>query len=668
MVDGVEHPTSFISEFLNHYEEQGILGIAFDPDFTNNHYVYFFAALPHYQLQIFRYTDVGGVGMDRTVIVSGIPAGHLDYDGGGLTFGPDGMLYFGVGDLYGYGPEDDLTQPTSKIHRVRPDGTIPTDNPFYDGDGPNVDSAWARGFRNLYGLAFQPGTGRLWANVSGQTANQIFSVSRGDHGGWSPYENNQPAGYLAPVYSYFPNGVFDEYPFAQQAGAIRQNGVATFTLGETYFESYAYRKGTRLTIVDVEDPSFNGDFYVTGHPDSRTFTVDQPEPDAVSGGGRLVRRSQGEFSMGGMFYEGSRFPASYHGNYLFADFRGMLHRIQFAADGSVATEDIIVNREPSFGFVDVNEGPDGALYILSYYGGLFRVVPVPGEQALIVSPLDLSIPEGETKTVMVSLATPPTVDVWVKVDVQGGEGDLTVTEGGSLRFTRENWSVPQFVTLSAARDADADVEHASFTFTPTQAFPSVTVRARTVEAETQSLQVSESSLSMDAGTQAAFTVALAYPTTVPVTVTVARTSGDAEVSFLEGAGLTFAPGEGATPKTVTVAATLAATGTDDTAVLTVSAPGLESRAVTVTVRAPPEADAGIAVDAGTGGDAGGVDAGADADAGTELDAGSGHDAGTVPSPMEDESGGCSAGATALPVVLGWWLLAGLMWRPRRIRR
>ncbi|NBD11016.1 PQQ-dependent sugar dehydrogenase [Corallococcus silvisoli] len=668
IVNGVESPTAFISEHLNHYERQGMLGIAFDPDFANNHYVYFFAALPNFKLQIFRYTDAGGIGVDRTVIVEDIPAGDLDYDGGGLTFGPDGMLYFGVGDLHGYGPEDDLTQPTSKIHRVRPDGTIPTDNPFYDGDGPNVDSTWARGFRNLYGLAFQPGTGRLWANVSGRMANQIFSVSRGDHGGWGPYENNQPEGYLAPVHSYLPNGVFDEYPFAQQAGAVRQNGVATFTLGGTYYESYAYRKGTRLTIVDVEDPSFNGDFYVTGHPDSRTFTVDQPEPDAVSGGGGLLRRSQGEFIMGGMFYEGLRFPESYRGNYLFTDFRGMLHRIRFAADGSVATEDIIVNREPSAGFVDVNEGPDGALYLLSYQGGVLRVTPVPVAQALIVSPLDLSIPEGETKTVMVSLAMPPTVDVWVKVDVQGGEGDLTVAEGGSLRFTRENWSVPQFVTLSAARDADADVEHASFTFTPTQAFPAVTVQARTVEAETQSLQVSESSLAMDEGAQAAFTVALAYATTVPVTVTVARTSGDAEVSFPEGATLTFAPGEGETPKTVTVAATLPATSTDDTAVLTVSALGLESRAVTVTVRALPDADAGMSVDAGTGGDAGGVDAGAEADAGPRLDAGSGHDAGTVPSPMEDESGGCSAGAAALPVVLGGWLMAGLMWRPRRIRR
>ncbi|NOK33204.1 hypothetical protein D7W79_09130 [Corallococcus exercitus] len=592
VMNGAVQPTPFISEsFTQGHNQEGLLGMAFDPDFANNHYVYFFAAMPSFTLQIFRYTDVGGVGVNRTVIVDGIPGGALDYDGGGLTFGPDGMLYFGVGSLHAYREEDDLTKPSGKIHRVRPDGSVPTDNPFYDGTGPNVDSVWARGFCNLYGLVFQPGTGRLWANASGPGALQIFSVSPGDHAGWGKYENNQPAGYLAPMYSYLP-GVFDEYWFTP-TGAVRQNGVATFTMiDDNYLESYSYRKGTRLLISDVEDPSFNGEFYVTGHPSSRSFTVDQPEPDAVSGGGQLKRWPQGEFVMGGMFYEGTRFPASYSGNYLYTDFRGMLHRIRFAADGSVATEDIIVNREPGGGFVDVNEGLDGALYVLGYYGWILRVTPVPGGQAVIVSSSDLVIPEGETKTVMVSLAMPPMVDVWVKVEAQGGGGDLSVVEGGSLRFTRENWSVPQFVTLGAAQDADADVEHAAFTFTPSQDFPVVTVHAHTEEDEVPEEPGSDGGVDGGAGVDA---------------------------GTLEDAGTAE--------------------------------------------------DAGSLADAGTQVDAGTVeDAGTLVDAGTGLDAGTRHDGGTVPVHMEDEAGGCSAGATALPGVLGWWLLAGLVWKPRRARR
>ncbi|NRD46619.1 PQQ-dependent sugar dehydrogenase [Corallococcus exiguus] len=589
--DGVLQPTPFISEsFEQGHEQQGLLGMAFDPDFANNHYVYFFAAMPGYTLQIFRYTDVGGVGVNRTVIVDGLQAGVLDYDGGGMTFGPDGMLYFGVGSLHGYRDPDVLTNAAGKIHRVRPDGTVPTDNPFYDGAGPNVDSIWARGFCNLYGLVFQPGTGRLWANASGPGAVQIFSVSPGEHGGWPDYENNQPAGYLSPVYSYMP-GTNDQYPFTP-TGAVRQNGVATFTMMGDDLESSWYRKGARLLIRDVEDPSFNGDFYVTGHPSSRSFTVDQPEPDAVSGGGRLRRWPEGDFSMGGMFYEGTRFPASYSSNYLYTDFRGMLHRIRFAVDGSVATDDIIINREGGGGFVDVSKGPDGALYVLSYYGVILRVTPTPEGQALIVSPSDLVIPEGETQTVMVSLAMPPLVDVWVKVAVQGGEGDLSVVEGGSLRFTLENWSVPQFVTLGAAQDADADVEHASFTFTPTQDFPVVTVHARTEEDEVPEEPANDGGV-----------------------------DGGAEVD----------------------AGTVEDAGTFE--------------------------DAGTLEDAGTIEDAGTVeDAGTLVDAGAVVDAGSTKDGGTVPVHMEDESGGCSAGASALPGVLAWWLLSGLVWRPLRARR
>ncbi|NOK18847.1 PQQ-dependent sugar dehydrogenase [Corallococcus carmarthensis] len=592
VVNGAVQPTPFISESFNQAYQEGLLGMALDPGFANNHYVYFFAAMPGYRLQIFRYTDVGGVGVDRTILVDGIQAGRLDYDGGGLTFGPDGMLYFGVGSLNAERSADDLTGPQGKIHRVRPDGSVPTDNPFHDGAGPNVDSAWSRGFCNLYGLVFQPGTGRLWANASSPPGLQIFSVSPGDHAGWGQYYNNQPAGYLSPVYAYLP-GVFDEYWFTP-TGAVRQNGVATFTMMDDYLESYSYRKGTRLTITDVEDPSFNGDFYVTGHPSSTSFTVDQPEPDAVSGGGQLTRRPQGEFSMGGMFYEGPRFPASYLGNYLFTDFRGMLHRIRFAADGSVATEDLIVNHEAGGGFVDVTEGPDGALYILSHYGYILRVVPVPVEQAVVVSPLELSIPEGETKTVLVSLAMPPTVDVWVKVEAHGGNGDLTVVEGASLRFTTDNWSVPQFVTLGAAQDADAEIEHASFTFTPTQAFPAATVQAHTEEDEVPEEPGSDGGMAGDAGSEV-------------------------DAGTAEDAG------------------------------------------------AP--VDAGMAEDAGTLDDAGTlVDAGDDSDAGTGLDAGTVHDGSTMPDPMENESGGCSAGATALPGVLGWWLLAGLLWKPRRARK
>ena len=70
------------------------------------------------------------------------------HHGGAIAFGNDGKIYFTTGDHFQGSPSQSLTSPRGKIHRINPDGTVPTDNPFYDGNGPNVDSIWALGLRN----------------------------------------------------------------------------------------------------------------------------------------------------------------------------------------------------------------------------------------------------------------------------------------------------------------------------------------------------------------------------------------------------------------------------------------------------------------------------------------------------------------------------------------
>ena len=81
------------------------------------------------------------------------PAGD-DHHGGGLSFGPDGKLYWSVGDNvccsmidpYPGGNAQSLTNMYGKVLRLNPDGTAPTDNPFYDGTGPNYDAIYAYRF------------------------------------------------------------------------------------------------------------------------------------------------------------------------------------------------------------------------------------------------------------------------------------------------------------------------------------------------------------------------------------------------------------------------------------------------------------------------------------------------------------------------------------------
>ena len=112
-----------------------------------------------------------------------------DHHGGGLAFGPDGKLYISTGDNGDPPTVQSLTSHHGKILRVNKDGTIPSDNPFFDGNGPNIDAIWARGLRNPYRFSFDSATGRMYIGDVGQ--NSIEEVNIGVAGanyGWPTCE------------------------------------------------------------------------------------------------------------------------------------------------------------------------------------------------------------------------------------------------------------------------------------------------------------------------------------------------------------------------------------------------------------------------------------------------------------------------------------------------
>jgi len=192
--------------------ERGLLGIAVDPNFAVNGYIYVYynyrnPAQTKLQMRVVRFTTVGNVGTAPTIILK-IQYATSSSTFGGNHFGgiirfrpsePD-KLYIQTGDLayqqsnptLNYANK--LTNPYGKILRINTDGTIPTDNPFYDDGNPstlNDDRIWTYGNRNMYGMCFSPVTDSMYSAENGLNAWDEFNiVHKGGNYGWATCEGD----------------------------------------------------------------------------------------------------------------------------------------------------------------------------------------------------------------------------------------------------------------------------------------------------------------------------------------------------------------------------------------------------------------------------------------------------------------------------------------------
>ncbi|HWS25513.1 MAG TPA: PQQ-dependent sugar dehydrogenase, partial [Xanthomonadales bacterium] len=430
--------------------ESGLIGMAFDPNFASNHYVYFFVTVSTSEQQIIRYDASGPSGAGRSVIRDQLPTFGGDHNGGGIGFAGDGKLYWSIGDLAsGIGVDADLTSLAAKVGRANRDGTLPTDNPFDDGAGPNNDFIWARGLRNPFTMQIQPATGRLWLNVVGTGYEQVFQVGRGDHAGYNDFENNQPAGFIIPKIVYRTNGS-DTRPITS---VTRNSGKLTFTTSV----DHQFRAGGNVTISGVTDSSFNQqNLYVAANPGATTFTAQQVGPDATSSGGNAVTLDQGGCLTGGVFYDASLASDEYRGNFFYGDCnsrRIMRARINSSGNSVISTDYWATGITSQ---VDIALGPDGALYYVGVTTpNVYRASYNATAQGLAVGNLNLRIDEGGEVVTTVRLASAPTVDVPVSVARSAGDSDVNVLAGATLTFTPLDWSHPQLVRLGAAVDLDS---------------------------------------------------------------------------------------------------------------------------------------------------------------------------------------------------------------------
>jgi glucose/arabinose dehydrogenase len=205
--------TPFLSLTVDPAGERGLLGVALHPQFASNGwlYVYYTTTSGGTHNRISRFTastsnpDVAQAGSE--VILVDLPAlsSATNHNGGALHFGVDGKLYVGVGDNANSATAPNLANPFGKLLRFNDDGSIPTDNPHYSTQTGLARAIWARGLRNPFTFAVQPGTGRIHINDVGQnTWEEINLGVAGADYGWPASEgpDNITAGRTAPLFAY----------------------------------------------------------------------------------------------------------------------------------------------------------------------------------------------------------------------------------------------------------------------------------------------------------------------------------------------------------------------------------------------------------------------------------------------------------------------------------
>jgi len=177
----------------------GLMDIALHPRFSDNKWIYI-----SYHKPAGTGTDVDGReaplasnsilrgtwdGTSLTDVRDIFVADDVDMEASRIAFGPDGMLYMGIGGP-GTGPHASVDRPQStndyagKILRMRDDGSIPPDNPFVGKSG-HKPYIYSLGHRVPLGLAFNPYTGELWETENGPNGGDELNVIRaGRNYGW----------------------------------------------------------------------------------------------------------------------------------------------------------------------------------------------------------------------------------------------------------------------------------------------------------------------------------------------------------------------------------------------------------------------------------------------------------------------------------------------------
>jgi glucose/arabinose dehydrogenase len=198
MPDGTLRPQAVASVPVSAVGEGGLLGLAVDPQFARNSFVYLYRTTDQGN-QVVRYRLDGTRLREQQVVVQDIPAGAV-HDGGRIRFGPDGWLYISTGETGQGKLAQDPHSLAGKFLRLAPQDAR---------GGGGEPQVFSLGHRNPQGFDWQPGTGALIATEHGPSGgdgprgfDEVNLVRQGSNYGWPDVYGRDHGRFTAPLIVY----------------------------------------------------------------------------------------------------------------------------------------------------------------------------------------------------------------------------------------------------------------------------------------------------------------------------------------------------------------------------------------------------------------------------------------------------------------------------------
>ena len=427
----------FLQVSVNASGERGLIGIALDPNFPANGYLYLYyttATAPIHN-RISRFTangDLALAGSETLVLDLDNLSSATNHNGGAMHFGKDGKLYVAVGENANPNYAQNLDTYHGKLLRINANGSAPTDNPYPTGSEQRK-RVWAYGLRNPYTFAVQAGTGRILVNDVGQNSweeiNEATPANR--NFGWPAAEGTSSnTAYANPVFAY-GHGSGDGQGCAITGGTFFNPAASNYPaslVGKYFYQDLCNQW---INVLDVSGSTAVRTPFATGLPGNAVSL-------SVSNGGNLHYLSRDNGALYKIIYTNNVAPALTGQPVSVSVAQGQAAAFSVSASGTTPLSYQWQKNGVSIG------GATSASYAIAS-----AVAADAGQYRVVVSNAAGSATSNAATLTVTALNGPPVAritsptdgTIYRAGDVIKFEGTGTYPEGGSLPVSAYNWEV-----------------------------------------------------------------------------------------------------------------------------------------------------------------------------------------------------------------------------------